>query len=375
MENRKGGRMGDKSKLIVLSILTFSAVILLLSKESLACDLITSIITVYKYLSDCPYGPSFVTYSFKLTDSSTNCRIGYLPAYVYWQSGPNRESCTKSQLSLYFEDPNTYFPDNNDTYFCERACGYGCKDNEKMGPYDRNEAKCIVCNGKIESEYFTATGDYSGDYKCESACGADPECDEEYPNSHLPDVCGEKQLVIRYCDGNCEYSSITYTCDSSHACDVRFCGGQIYYCVYDSNPLVRGWKWSTSIPSGFCCKDNDCPGYDPATHTKYVCECPNPNTCSITGNSYTCKPKPLCKYNSECDSGWCCNADPALPTDCKQPTGSCVAKGEIMCNSKYICDPPEGFVSSSNEKTNTQANKKLTLLDLLTNPFSYFFIR
>jgi hypothetical protein len=39
----------------------------------------------------------------------------------------------------------------------------------------------------------------------------------------------------------------------------------------------------------------------------------------------------------------------------------------------YICDPPEGFVSLSNKNTNTQANKKLTLLDLLINPFSYFF--
>jgi predicted peroxiredoxin len=43
----------------------------------------------------------------------------------------------------------------------------------------------------------------------------------------------------------------------------------------------------------------------------------------------------------------------------------------------YICDPPEGFVNSSNEEinTNNQASKKLTLLDLLINPFSYFLKR
>jgi hypothetical protein len=363
MENRKGGRMGDKSKLIVLSILTFSAVILLLSKESLACDLITSIITVYKYLSDCPYGPSFVTYTFPHTDISLNCRIGYLPAYVYWQSGPNRESCTKSPLCLYFEDPNTYFPDNNDTYFCERACGYGCKDNEKMGPYDRNEAKCIVCNGKIESEYFTATGDYSGDYKCESACGADPECDEKYPYSYLPDICGEKQLnVSRYCDGSCKYSLTTFTCDSSHACDVIFCGGQTYYCVYDSNPLVRGWKWSTSIPSGFCCSDNDCPAYNSTNHLKMYCDT----------NTHTCKTIQSCSSNDQCEGGWCCDK-------LVGGTGNCKQKGTITSygGRSYICDPPEGFVNSSNEEinTNNQASKKLTLLDLLINPFSYFFKR
>jgi hypothetical protein len=90
---------------------------------------------------------------------------------------------------------------------------------------------------------------------------------------------------------------------------------------------------------------------------------------------HTCQTKPSCADNTECEGGWCCNADPTLPTDCKQPTGSCVAKGTLICNNKYICDPPEGFVNSSNEEINTktQGNKKLTLLDLLINPFYYFF--
>jgi len=46
-----------------------------------------------------------------------------------------------------------------------------------------------------------------------------------------------------------------------------------------------------------------------------------------------------------------------------------------MCYNKYIYDPPEGVVNSSNEniKINDQANKRLTLFDLLINPFSYFF--
>ena len=83
-----------------------------------------------------------------------------------------------------------------------------------------------------------------------------------------------------------------------------------------------------------------------------------------------------CSSNDQCEGGWCCDKDPKIPSGC-QGSGSCVAKGTIMCNNQYICDPPEGFVNSSNENinTNTQTNKKLTLLDLLINPFSYFFKR
>jgi len=72
--------------------------------------------------------------------------------------------------------------------------------------------------------------------------------------------------------------------------------------------------------------------------------------------------------NDECEGGWCC--------DDKTPTYQCVYKGtKISSGGKsWLCDPPEGFVNSSNEEinTNNQANKKLTLLDLLINPFSYF---
>jgi len=122
-----------------------------------------------------------------------------------------------------------------------------------------------------------------------------------------------------------------------------------------------------------CCQsDSDCVGYDSTTHTKYVCECPDSSRCSITGSSYTCKPKGKCSSNSDCDSGWCCDYSVG-------GTGSCRQKGTITSygGRSYLCDPPEGFVNSSNEEinTNTQGNKKLTLLDLLINPFYYFFIR
>jgi hypothetical protein len=88
---------------------------------------------------------------------------------------------------------------------------------------------------------------------------------------------------------------------------------------------------------------------------------------------HTCQTKEKCVDNTECEDEWCCDKDPSLPSSCRL-SGSCVAKGTLMCNNQYICDPPEGFVNSLNEEvnTNTQASKKLTLLDLLINPFSYF---
>jgi hypothetical protein len=89
-------------------------------------------------------------------------------------------------------------------------------------------------------------------------------------------------------------------------------------------------------------------------------------------DTHTCRTKSSCVDNTECEGGWCCDK-------LVGGSGSCKQKGEIIPygGKSYICDPPEGFVNSSNEEinTNTQGNKKLTLLDLLINPFFYFFIR
>jgi hypothetical protein len=87
---------------------------------------------------------------------------------------------------------------------------------------------------------------------------------------------------------------------------------------------------------------------------------------------HTCKTIEKCGKNDECEDGWCCDKPVG-------GTGTCKQKGETISygGRSYICDPPEGFVDSSNEEinTNNQANKKLTLLDLLINPFSYFLKR
>ena len=306
---------------------------------------------------DCIRGLPYWVNDFGVT-ALDQCVMGYLAGYGYH---PYRgTSCVRftcnCNLDPYWNDTPSY-----EGQPCIKRWGLFC-DNEKEGVWDSDSGYCVICQDRKEVERFDCGGDYPGDNRCESACGADPECDEKYPYSYLPDICGEKQLnVSRYCDGSCEYSSITYTCDSSHACDVIFCGGQTYYCVYDSNPLVRRWKWSTSIPSGFCCSDNDCPAYNSTNHLKMYCDT----------NTYTCKTIPKCTTNDQCENEWCCYSQTY------GGSGTCEQKGKIISygGKSYICDPPEGFVNSSNENANHQSNKKLTLLDLLINPFFYFLKR
>jgi hypothetical protein len=112
-----------------------------------------------------------------------------------------------------------------------------------------------------------------------------------------------------------------------------------------------------------CCQsDSDCPKYNSTNHLKMYCDI----------NEHICKTIGRCVDNRECEDNWCCDKPMG-------GTGTCKQKGEIISygGKSYICDPPEGFVNSSNEniKTTDQVNKRLTLLDLLINPFFYFFKR
>jgi len=120
-----------------------------------------------------------------------------------------------------------------------------------------------------------------------------------------------------------------------------------------------------------CCSDGDCSGYDSSTHTKLVCECPS--GCSLSGNSYSCKPLSSCKKNSDCDPNYCC--DYVIGGN-----GKCVDKGNITNygGKSYLCDPPGWGISSENltsktEKTqkNENSNSNVNLFNL---PF-YFLLK
>jgi hypothetical protein len=163
------------------------------------------------------------------------------------------------------------------------------------------------------------------------------------------DYCYKGDWKLGYCvqseEACLQTAGIEYTSDTS-GCVIYSLG-----CYpYDREFVV------TSVIE--CSSDRNCPGYDPNTHLKRYCDT----------DTHTCKPLTSCSANKDCEDGWCCDK-------LVGGAGSCKRKGEIVQygGKSYICDPPEGFVSLSNKNTNTQANKKLTLLDLLINPFSYFF--
>jgi hypothetical protein len=209
-------------------------------------------------------------------------------------------------------------------------------------------------------------------------------------------------LSVKYCKSN-PYSGKTGCCDNSNDCvdydgncvssgswgkgnglplDYCYNGGwKLGFCVMSEESCLQtaGIEY-TSDTSGCesyslgcypydrefvvtavieCTSDRNCPGYDPNTHLKRYCDT----------STYKCKTIQSCSSNDQCESGWCCDTITGAK-DCK-------AKGTILSSGgkSWLCDPPEGFVSLSNKNTNTQASKKLTLLDLLINPFSYFLKR
>ena len=144
-------------------------------------------------------------------------------------------------------------------------------------------------------------------------------------------------------------------CNSNHCGESHSCGGETYYYIYDSS---KSWHWSTSKPSGFCCSDDDCSGYDPDTHTKIVCDCPETG-CSLTGSSYSCKALPSCSDNSQCDPNYCCDTI----------TGSkkCKSEGTIINygGKSYLCDPPYGFDTTEGEINHTTEEQEVEATNLI----------
>lgn len=88
-----------------------------------------------------------------------------------------------------------------------------------------------------------------------------------------------------------------------------------------------------------------------------VCDCPS--GCTLTGSSYTCKPKSSCDSNSDCDPNYCCDTI----------TGSkkCKSKGTIINSGgkSYLCDPPYGFDTTESEVNQTSEEQKVEATSLI----------
>jgi len=106
-----------------------------------------------------------------------------------------------------------------------------------------------------------------------------------------------------------------------------------------------------------CCQsDGDCSGYDPTTHLKLICDT-STHTCLYlqTLSILVLFLKIVLIIGAAMIK--------LEPKDCK-------SKGTILSvgGKSWLCDPPEGFVSLSEER-----NKPLTLFDFLINFFSNLF--
>ena len=219
-------------------------------------------------------------------------------------------------------------------------CADGC--NNPIG--------CLWC-GQPTNENYRASAcfnclDDDGDGAIDCA---DPDCS-----------------CVRFGDEICA-GGTSYTCGSSNLCQSLSCGGSTYRCVYDSS--TGRYYWSTSLPSGFCCSDNDC-GYD-SNNVKMLCDSPNGTDNPQTqGYTYTCY-STRCQYNSEVKSGYCCDADSSIDPACRG-SGVGVPAGTIICNGKYLCDPPNGFVSTSEEVSEVNKNLNGNLVGVLRSYLNVF---
>jgi len=120
----------------------------------------------------------------------------------------------------------------------------GCTSHIKSGFWDASDSKCVSCNGKIEQYirgnasaiYADCSNDEgnAGDGQCESACGADVQCDELTYGSNIPASGG----VCNNCVFSVPKPSLPSTVNcltvSSSQINVswEFVSGATYYEVY-----------------------------------------------------------------------------------------------------------------------------------------------
>lgn len=114
-----------------------------------------------------------------------------------------------------------------------------CTDCTRSGKWDASDPDasdgpaCIQCSGEIENRILgntTSVGDVcndnfpAGDGQCESACGADDECDEESSFAYVPGCIACSGLdsgthCRGFCSSGCQYSKVCQTaCGAEAAC-------------------------------------------------------------------------------------------------------------------------------------------------------------
>ncbi|MCK4891758.1 MAG: DUF1634 domain-containing protein [Candidatus Pacebacteria bacterium] len=99
-------------------------------------------------------------------------------------------------------------------------------ENTTSGEWDENESKCVHCSGNIEDEncgdtlgtYYVAGSCNPGDGQCESACGADLECDEQ--SEGYSTVAGKCQVSAANTADGCVWVVAAPVCVNNGTCDA-----------------------------------------------------------------------------------------------------------------------------------------------------------
>jgi len=249
-----------------------------------------------------------------------------------------------------------------------------------QGYFDPDDKACIInCDGKKEAmegydkDYCGSSS--IGDGRCEEACGAPSECDEEYPNSyHDTDGDGYTEL---YCTSGCEANF----CNVNSECDK---GSLNFVCYNDVDSSGNGhWNWGLvysldedGSPWQECFDgyDNDCDGKRDCVddrcrrvknpETGDVC-CQTDDDCPIRYNvkgkcvDNICKWE-RCRTDNDCPSGQKCYCGVCSATftsaGCDENeccnreyggtgVGDCVNEGHTY-NNKYLCISSQMITSS-----------------------------
>ena len=375
--------------------------------------------TIHKIPNPCGYGkqyekqyipnPPICVPEYKKFNASC---YGYV--YLYGNCENDNIICQQSACP----DTTSY-----NGYTCQMAdgsCEWGCiivNCFTQTGVWDAtpSEKQCIQCNGKLQYKRLADTTQKCYDLTdttwkelpcanipqtCESACGADPECDEKFPNSFY-DTDGDGYNDL-YCDSNCK----AFKCDSNNQCASFQIqtgkGTYTYYChrYVDSNGNGH-WRWWATVdytyedgsPWQECfdgynndcddktdCADSGCAGVRNPNTGEVCCQtdsncppkdnvkgkCRSPSGSGGTPYDYTCVWLP-CSSNADCVDGTCCTADRYGPSP-GAPNGVCVGKGIYSANRKYLCDPPTW-------KFNVPTTTNKNIFESILGFFSHFFLQ
>lgn len=213
-------------------------------------------------------------------------------------------------------------------------------------------------------------GSLSSDKVCDVNCGAAVDCSGLVPGTVFKTSCGGSECYCEQCqDGlggsGCLFDVMLSTANSPVCCGLW--GGNH---VSDSAACCSGTLHNVTIGYAPCCSDADCTGFDPVTHRKIFCDCPDTG-CSIhTRNDYTCQPLSACKITkTDCDDGYCCGRDSAIAS-IDWDSGSCDHPSGSIYKSKYLCDPPEWSSTGTSNKEIKTDNWFDLIFNFFFNPFS-----